>query len=249
MTPPPSIVVTDYTPPPSEMKRRLYERLRSWADLVLLDPDVEHPDLSTWDLDLYHMARWTRPSLRDLRRAQAAGIPTVNSHDGAATTEDRLARSRRIESAGLLVPAFAFGTADEIRLAPPVLVKPRHELQPGGHDFSVVFAGPIDFEGERFVQRFVVPRRSYKVFQVGDRVRSTRYLPGTESVLETSPSRKVLRLVETAETLFDLRLFELDLVLHKGLFVIDVNPVVSLDGVHDAVDIYEDLLREASSRS
>ena len=253
MTDRPTIGITDYATPRSETKVRLYERVRSWADLRLLDPETEHPDLPEMGLDLYHMARWTPQSLRDLRRACEAGLPTVNSHEGAATTEDRLVRTQRIEDAGITVPPYAFGPADEVTLAPPVVVKTRHELAPGGHAFSVVFAGPLEYEGERFVQRYVAPRRSYKVFGVGEHVRTTRHAVGSdvsrewrETARETPTSSVVAELVETVGSLFELALFELDLVVHKGHYVIDVNPVVSLDGVADGVDIYEALLRRTA---
>lgn len=248
----PSIGISDHADTPSEVKHRIYDRVRTWADLTLLDPESEHPDLAARGLDLYHMARWSRPSLSDLRRAEAAGVPTVNSYEGASTTEDRLARVRRVEEAGLRVPPYEFGTAGEVALDPPVLVKTRHELEPGGHEFSVVYDGDVDFPGERFVQRYVLPRRSYKVFRVGEHVRTTRHPAGSgvdramrPLAEETSTSRKVVELVDRVAATFDLALFELDLVVHKGVYVVDVNPVVSLDGVGDAVEIYEELLRRS----
>ena len=252
MTDRPSIAISDYAETSNGIKRRIYDRVRRWADLSLLDPETEHPDLPSMGFDLYHMARWSRQSLADLERAEEAGTPTVNSYEGAATTEDRLARVRLIEGAGISVPAYEFGRAEEITLEPPVLVKPRHELEPGGHEFAVVRSGEIDFPGERFVQHYLLPRRSYKVFRVGEHVRSTRHPPGSgvdrsmrSLAFETSPSRKVHELVDVVAELFDLALFELDLVVHKGVYVVDVNPVVSLDGVEDAVEIYEELLRRS----
>lgn len=254
MTARPTIGVSDYDASPNSMKRRLYDRLDAWADVVHLDPDEEHPDLAEMGLDLFHMARWSRESLCDLQRAQAAGIPTVNGYEGAAATEDRLARCRRLEASGIRVPEYEFGPAFEVTLTPPVVVKPRHELEPEGHEFSVVYAGPLDYEGERLVQRYVVPHRSYKVFRVGEHVRATRHAPGfgvsrerRETARETATPRPVVALVDRIASLFDLALFELDLVLHKGLYVIDVNPVVSLTGVPDAVDVYEELIRRSLS--
>lgn len=250
----PTIGVSDHADTPNEVKRRTYDRVRTWADLELLDPESEHPGLAEMGLDLYHMARWSRRSLSDLRRAEAAGIPTVNSYEGAATTEDRLARCRRVEDAGMRVPPYEFGTAEEITLEPPVVVKPRHELGPDGHEFAVIYAGEVEFPGERFVQRYVLPRRSYKVFHVGEHVRSTRHPPGSgvdramrALAEETSTSRKVVDLVERVASVFDLALFELDLVVHKGVYVIDVNPVVSLHGVEDGAAIYERLIRSRLS--
>ena len=252
MTGRPTIGISDYAASPNSMKRRLYDRLDSWAEVVHLDPDEEHPDLAGMGLDLFHLARWSRASLCDLERAQAAGIPTVNGYEGAAATEDRLGRCRRLEEAGIRVPEYDFGVAEEITLEPPVVVKPRHELEPAGHEFEVVYSGPLAYDGERLVQRYVVPHRSYKVFRVGEHVRATRHSPGfgvsrqaRATARESATPRPVVGLVDRVESLFGLALFELDLVLHKGLYVIDVNPVVSLTGVPDGVDIYEALIRRS----
>lgn len=174
----PTIGVADYRNA-SERKRRLYDRVRTWADLRLLDPERDHPDLPEMGFDCFHMARWTPHALRDLQRAEDGGIPTVNSYEGAATTVDRLAKCRRIERAGLRVPPYEFGPAEEIALDPPVVVKSRDEFVSGGHDLFVIFAGEIDFAGERFVQRYIAPKMSFKLFQVGEQVRSTRHPPSS----------------------------------------------------------------------
>ncbi|MFC6756753.1 hypothetical protein ACFQER_08745 [Halomicroarcula sp. GCM10025894] len=173
----PTVGVAAYRDATSERKQEVYDRVRTWADLWLLDPERDHPDLAEMGLDLYHMARWTPHSLRDLQRAEAGGIPTVNSHHGAATTVDRLAKCRRIETAGIHVPRYDFGTAEEISLDPPVVVKTRDEFAPGSHELSVIVAGDIDFPGERFVQRYIAPKMSFKLFQVGEHSRSTRHPP------------------------------------------------------------------------
>ncbi|MFC6756752.1 hypothetical protein ACFQER_08740 [Halomicroarcula sp. GCM10025894] len=49
--------------------------------------------------------------------------------------------------------------------------------------------------------------------------------------------------------LFELTLFELDVVVHKSVYVLDVNPVVSLDGVSDAVEIYDTVLKRSVQTS
>jgi hypothetical protein len=38
-------------------------------------------------------------------------------------------------------------------------------------------------------------------------------------------------------------------VVHEGVYVIDVNPVVSLHGVEDAVEIYDELLQRSARTS
>jgi|GEM_PF-2932743 glutathione synthase/RimK-type ligase-like ATP-grasp enzyme len=251
----PTVGVADYRNA-NELKRQLYDRVRTWADLRLLNPDRDHPALVEMGLDCFHMARWTPHSLRDLQRAEAGKIPTVNSHRGAATTVDRLAKCRRIETAGIHVPRYEFGTAEEISLDPPVVVKPRDEFASGGHELGVIFAGDIDFPGERFVQRYIAPRMSFKLFQIGEHSRSTRHPPrsGVDRSMrslarETATTAKFERLLATVAGLFGLNLFELDVVVHKGVYVIDVNPVVSLDGVEDAVEVYDELLRRSARTS
>lgn len=195
------------------------------------------------------MARWHSAALADLDRACNAGIPTLNSYTGAARLEDRFERCETLRDQWIHVPVFQFGRADDITLQPPVLVKPRHELEPDGHGFRLVRSGPIQFEGERFVERYVVPRRSYKIFRVDDRVRTTRHEPPDGTPKEATTRRRFVELTNDIAALFDLRIFELDVVIHKSLYVIDVNPVVSLEGVADAVDIYEDVIRETIRKS
>ena len=251
----PTVGVADYQNA-SERKQEVYDRVRTWADLRLLDPDRDHPDLAEMGLDLFHMARWTPHSLRDLQRAEEGEIPTLNSHHGAATTVDRLAKCRRIETAGLRVQPYEFGTAKQIFLDPPVVVKTRDEFVSGGHEFAVIVAGDIDFAGEQFVQRYIAPRMSFKLFQVGEHNRSTKHPPrsGVDRSMrslarETATTAKFERLLAAVAGLFDLTLFELDVVVHKIVYVLDVNPVVSLDGVADAVEIYDELLRRSARMS
>lgn len=225
------------------VKRRLFERIRSWGDLVLLDPERRHPNLPEMGLDLYHMARWSPAAYDDFESARDAGVPTVNSYEGARITEDRVASARACVDAGLPFVEFEFGTAREITLEPPVLVKSRHELDADGHDFQRVFRGEIAFEGERMVERYIVPSRSFKVFNVGEHVRATERISEDSDWEQVDPSGRFVQLAEGVAALFDLRLFELDVLVHKTYYIIDVNPVVSLEGVEDAVDLYEELLR------
>jgi len=240
----PTVAISYYEDRGNPLKFELFDRLRAWADLELLDPEREHPDLADRGLDLYHMARWRRGALADLERACEAGIPTLNSYRGAAQLEDRLERCETLRDHGFHVPDFQYGRAEEITLRPPVVVKPRREIVSGSHTFTLVRSAPIDFEGERFVQRYVVPRRSYKIFRVGERVRTTRHERPDGKPSEVETRRRFAELTDAVADLYDLSVFELDIVVHKNLYVIDVNPVVSLEGVGDAVDIYEECIRE-----
>lgn len=230
------------------MKHRLFQRVRSWADLTLLDPRRRHPDLPEMGLDLYHMARWSREAYSDFELAHEAGIPTINSYRGARVTEDRVDSARMCVDRGLPFIEFEYGTDDEITLDPPVLVKPRHEVDPGGHDFRLVFTGEIAFEGERMVEKYIVPSRSFKVFRVGERVRATEQPSPGEGWEAVDVSRRFVELADEVAVLFDLELFELDVLVHKTYHIIDVNPVVSLEGVDDALELYESLLRAACER-
>ncbi|MDS0296232.1 hypothetical protein [Halogeometricum luteum] len=228
------------------VKLRLFERVRTWADLILLKSEHRHPDLPEMGLDLYHMARWSPSAYADFESARDAGVPTVNSYEGARATEDRLASARACVDAGLPFVDFEYGTAAEITLDPPVLVKARHELDDDGHDFHRVFTGPIEFDGERMVERYVVPARSFKVFNVGENVRATERVSEDSEWEQVDVAGRFAELAADVAALFDLRLFELDILVHKNYYIIDINPVVSLDGVEDGVDVYEELLRTAS---
>lgn len=241
----PRIAVTYFADRGNPLKLRLFDRVRTWADLVLLDPGRTHPNLAEMGLDLYHMARWSPEAFADFETAHDAGISTINSYEGARTTEDRLASLRGCADHGVPVADFEYGTADTITLDPPVLIKPRHETAADGHDFDLVFSGDVSFEGERLVQRYVVPNRSFKLFRVGEHLRATeeRYPHGRPEASRVSG--RFVELADAVADLFDLRLFELDVLVHKSHYVIDVNPVVSLEAVHDGLDLYENLLRSA----
>jgi hypothetical protein len=229
----------------NQMKRRLFDRVREWAGLEVLDPSRRHPDLPKMGLDLYHMARWSQAAYADFETADEYGVATVNSYEGARITEDRVASARECVEAGLPFVDFEYGTAEEVTLGPPALIKSRHELDADGHEFRLVFTGEIAFEGERMVERYVVPSRSFKVFKVGSHVRATERISEESGWEAVGVSDHFVELADEVAALFDLKLFELDILVHKTYYIIDINPVVSLEGVDDAVDIYEELLREA----
>jgi glutathione synthase/RimK-type ligase-like ATP-grasp enzyme len=244
----PTIGIAYFEDSGNPVKLRLFERLRRWADLRLFDPWERHPEIPELGLDLYHMARWSWPAFSDFQLAAVAGVPTINSYRGTVLTEDRVRSARVCLEHGIPFNRFEYGRADEITLEPPVIVKPRHELHDGGHEFQVVFAGDLSFDGERMVEQYITPSRAYKVFKVGDHVRVTERRTLEGSFEEVPASKRFGELAETVATLFDISLFELDVQVHKSYYVIDVNAVVSLEGVRDGVDIYEDLLRAASGR-
>lgn len=89
-----------------------------------------------------------------------------------------------------------------------MVVKPRHETTPDGHDFRLVFSGDLWFEGEWLVQRYVVPSRSYKLFRVGDRLRATEERRDGGAA-PARVSRRFDRLADAVAAPFDLELFEL----------------------------------------
>jgi glutathione synthase/RimK-type ligase-like ATP-grasp enzyme len=244
--PEPTIAISHWADRENPVKRRLIDALREWAEVVLLDPRTEHPDLVTRGFDLYHMAGWYPEALRDLRRANRAGLRTVNPYYGARATADRLACAQIRRHGGVRAPGFQYGTAEEITLDPPVVIKPRWELGEDGHEFAIVRSGDLAFDGERLVERFVVRRRSYKIYRVGDAVRSVRGI-GTEASTEVAATSRIRTLTDRIAALFGLSLFEMDVVVHKNWYVIDVNPVASLREIDDGTEIYERLIRSRLS--
>lgn len=240
----PTIAITHWADRESPIKRRMLDALREWADVTLLDPRAEHPELATRGYDLYHMAGWYPEALRDLRRADRAGVRTINPYYGARATADRLACGRIRRYGGVRAPEFQYGTVEEVTLEPPVVVKPRWELQEGGHAFTIVRSGDLEFDGERFVERFVAPGRSYKIYRVGEAVRGVRE---ADAPTEVETTGRMRALTERIRALFGLSLFEMDVVVHKNWYVVDVNPVVSLRGVEDGAEVYERLIRSRLS--
>ncbi|WP_266078430.1 ATP-grasp domain-containing protein [Haladaptatus caseinilyticus] len=225
------------------VKLELLDRLRTWATLVLMDPRTEHWDLDELELDFYHMAHWHPAALSDLKRAHEAGIPTVNSYSGASATADRLTCYRTLRRGNVLVPEYQYARAPDVTLPPPTIVKPRYEFEPSGHEFSVHFADAYDFPEKRIVQRYVVPHRSYKLFGIGDEIRAVRLFGDGSVPVEQRITPSLARYVERVRVLFDLSLYELDLLVHKSIYVIDVNPAVNLDGVLGGAALYEELIR------
>lgn len=231
------------------VKHQLFDRLRSWAEIRLLDPKRHHPELPEFGLDLYHMARWSSAAYADFELANKAGIPTINSYHGARITEDRVRSARVCVEHGLPFIEYEYGTVDEITLEPPVLIKPRHEVGNGGHNFRLVYSGEILFEGKRMVERYIVPNRAFKIFNVGKHVRTTELCSQSEQWEEVDTSLRFAELAEDVAALFDLTLFELDIVVHKTYYIVDINPVVSLEGVDDALKLYETLIRTACANA
>lgn len=240
----PTIGISHWADRENPVKRRLLDALGEWAEVTLLDPRIEHPDLAARGFDLYHMAGWYPEALRDLRQADRAGVRTINPYYGARATADRLACAQIRRYGGVGAPEFQYGTAEEVTLEPPVVVKPRWELQEGGHEFTILRSGDLEFDGERLVERFVAPRRSYKIYRVGEAVRGIREAEATGEVEATGRMRA---LTDRVAALFGLSLFEMDVVVHKNWYVIDVNPVVSLREVRDGTALYEGLIRSRLS--
>ncbi|WP_267639719.1 hypothetical protein [Haloarchaeobius amylolyticus] len=240
-------------------KRRAFESLADHAAVVWLDPEREHHDLATLGLDLFHAAKRRPASLADLDRAAAAGIETVNPAAAVGQTSDRLARHEALVHAGVPVPRAEFGSAATVSLTPPVLVKTREEGREHSHDHEFVTAGPVRYDGERLVEAYVPHTASVKVHVVGEAVRAVRESPAGLASVPLDPGLESI--VRRVRHLFGLRVFELDAVrLGAGSqvpagtlvtstaeatadwVVVDVNPVVSLAGVPDAVAVYRDFL-------
>ncbi|GAA5052306.1 hypothetical protein ACFFQF_24230 [Haladaptatus pallidirubidus] len=197
------------------------------------------------NLDFYHMAHWNPATLADLKRARAAGVPTLNSYEGAHITADRLDCYRTLRRGGVYVPEFQYGLAKTITLQPPAIVKSRSEFHSDSHEFTIHLAGSYDFPDEQMVEKYVVPHRSYKLFGIGDEVRVVRLPRGDGLPVEQPVTTSLVRYVGQVQNLFDLSLFELDILIHKNIYVIDVNPAVNLYGITDGAALYEEAIRAA----
>lgn len=236
-------IATDESNP---IKSALFEAIGKWAEVIVLDPEREHPELPEYDLDLYHMARRRGPSLADLGRASRTGIATVNPYEGVRTLVDRYACARTVAESGLRTPAAQYGQASEIDLDPPVITKPRYELGPLRHQVEVLADGEIDFEGERFVQEYVPHEETIKLYRLGE---ATRAVTGIEASHQPTRERAVgadaLAIADRLQERTGLELFEVDLLAGEGsYYVVDVNAAVSMRGASDGYAAYETLLSD-----
>ena len=241
----PTIGISYWPDRGNDVKLELLDRLRSWATVVLLNPRVEHPDMDELNLDFYHMAHWHPAALADLKRARETEIPTLNSYEGAHITADRLDCYRTLRRGDVLVPKFQYGQAKTITLRPPAIVKPRSEFHSDGHEFMTHLAGLYDFPDEQLVEKYIIPHRSYKLFSIGNEVRVVKLPRIDGSPVEQPVTTSLTRYVGHVQKLFDLALFELDILIHKNIYVIDLNPAVNLDRVVDGAALYEDAIRAA----
>ncbi|MFC6837642.1 hypothetical protein [Halomarina ordinaria] len=232
------------------LKRRLFGAMSDWADVVRLDPAEAHPALWRFDLDCLHVARYAPPALADMRRAELAGVRTVNATAGARLACDRLARSRLLRAHDVRVPRFEFGTDDAVSLDPPVVVKRRFEYTERDHVHRYVRSGPVAYDGERLVESLVGAETSYKCYRVGEAVRTVTPSSGRE-VSATDPPSGVESLARAVGDLFGLTCCEVDLLaVEVGRpYVVDVNPAVSLRGVPDGRAVYESHLRREARRA
>ncbi|HET7324432.1 MAG TPA: hypothetical protein VFJ06_08880 [Halococcus sp.] len=224
------------------VKRWLFAEISEWADVTLLDPNTEHPDLVSRGFDLYHMARQSNGSLADLQRACRGSVRTVNPSAGVELLTDRLRCLQRLEANCVRVPDYAYGRCEEIDLEPPVVVKPRNEIDDTCHDLMTVLDGPLEFDGERLVEKHV-PGQCVKIHRLGDEIRAVA-TPDAEQTppRECEPTRQMTAIAERIADVTGMTLFEVDFVGDEDLFVIDVNSAVSVSGVADGKQVYKDLL-------
>jgi hypothetical protein len=228
-------------------KQALFDRLREWCDLDVLDPEREHPALTRGEYDLYHMAKRRAASLLDLRRAATSSIPVLNAPTAARVTSDRVARLAHLETTGIPLPNYQFGRAETIDLQPPVVVKPRWEFGTNPHEFSIVDGDPITFDGIRLVEEHIAYDRAYKLYAIGDTHRAVEV---TDSWTECTPPRTVTDCFDRVCDRFDLDVFEVDVAVTDGEpCLLDVNPAVSLRGIEDGIEQYDRLLQERCSQT
>jgi len=243
------------------IKQEVIDAASDWADVDVFDPEETHEDVDFEEYDLYHMAKRRKESMEDLCAAEESGVPTLNTHEGVTSANDRYACLSALEEMDLDVPDFAYADVDEIAQDiddirgddGKYVVKPRFEHTDNGHDVYVVDGEP-DFEGERVVQRFVDSDRILKIYGVGEAVRavelseeSDRMGSGGEEIL---PGYDLVSMADEISETMGLDVFEVDVLERDGeQYVVDVNASVSLCGVDDAVDIYDGLMRERASQN
>lgn len=225
------------------LKTDVFSDLTTWADVRWLDPQIDHPGLVNERIDLYHMARQQPASLRDLGRVCRAGIPTINPYEGVVLLADRFACTRQLAEIGIRVPESQYGRATEIELEPPVIVKSRYEIGSGDHEI-LRFDDDPDFTGQQFVQKYVPHTREIKLHCASEAVRAVAIDPTHDRCRECAVTPQLRSIAERIRQLTGMELFEVDLVGDDALFVVDVNPAISLRGVADGKAVYETLLSQ-----
>jgi glutathione synthase/RimK-type ligase-like ATP-grasp enzyme len=230
-------------PVKQEARQRLEDS--SFLELEWLHPESEHPQLRRDGVDLYHMGKQRSGSMEDLRGFQGNEVRVINSPEAVEAANDRLQCSEILESTGIPVPRWDYGSAESVEVSMPVIVKGRYEDCGSGHDHQIV-EDELFYEGERLVQSFHEGEtvKGYRIPHQRDRPQVfAEYMgqhrkKGGEEVL---PSPRIEELVEGVYDAMDLELFEVDVVISEDeYFVVDVNPFVSLRGVADGSKLYSD---------
>lgn len=232
-------------------KDRVFDAVETWSEVSYLDPEIDHPEIlneSYRKYDLYHMAKTRDPSLRDLERAEKNNIKTINPYKGARLVDDRYESLKLIEMFGVKIPKTYYGRHEDIELGYPLVSKPRFEGQ--GHLFDILEKPYI---GEKLVQEIINYDESLKIYKVGENNRCIRMVginpfdrdyTSTEEVKVESYMEDIVDRIHQAT---GLKLFEVDVLQNEeGNFVVDVNSMVGLQNVSDAVDIYNELLWKES---
>ncbi len=235
-------------------KDKVFDFLDTWASVDYFDPEKEHPEFEEESFriyDLYHMAKTRNESLEDLRRAENNGVRTINPYSAAKLVDDRYNSIKILEKKGIKVPKTEYGRFEEISLDLPLVSKERFEGD--GHDIELI---KEPYEGEKFVQEFINYDDSFKLYKVGENVRSVRlscrgfFDRDYVSSVEIGVEKYFEKLVDDIFEATGLNLFEADILKsHEGLYVVDVNSMVGLQNIKDGVEIYNDLLMKESGYS
>ena len=251
----PKLVVSYNKDGKEPLKDRIFSNVDSWADVHYLDPETEHPNFfedKDLSCDLYHMARTRDHSLTDLYRAEKKGIKTINPYKGAKLVDDRFESIKVLENYGVKVPKSFFGSYEEVLqdgAKPPFVTKPRYE----GEGHGILFSEKGFFEGKLMVQEFIDYDSCIKLYGIGDDVRAVK-LSGLKAIdrdynggSQIEVEDYMADMVEQVSEITGLKLFELD-VLEKDseFYVVDVNSMIGLQNVSDAVEVYNKLLWEYS---
>ncbi len=238
------------------LKRELFSRLEDWAEVDLFDPYTTHPELERNGYDLYHNAKRRNGALQDQRRAEAAGVRTLNSSEGSYVVLNRRATLEHLQQIDVQTPDWEYGMADTVTAEPPVVAKPPIEIGEDRHDVRFhgteqydgfpFTNGSLEFPGVRVVEEYIPGGRHVKAYRIGEETRAVELDdPLQWDGEEIDPDPAMVETVEQIGDHFGLCIFETDLVEQgDDIYVVDVNQTVNGAGVDDFVDVYEDAIRE-----
>jgi ribosomal protein S6--L-glutamate ligase len=239
--------------------------LESWgASVELIYPDEELTDLGAVrpEHDLYILKAGTELALSYAGALHTVGAEILNPYPIAAMCRDKIVATRRLEHAGVPVPA-TYTTLHPSRLAPlldegPLVVKPYRGSE--GRGVHVVWDAdelddlPAD-HGPLFAQRYHEPQgRDRKIYVIGGQVFGVKRVWPVRSFEDKlgEPFTITPELREIAlrcGTAFGLELYGLDVIVSGDRpYVVDISSFPGFKGVPDAALRLADYIFAAGQR-